>query len=262
MYIEQLFSVSNKTIVITGAGSGLGQHCVELFSKLGSNVAYIDINLNGLNETESKISQYKNKTLKIQTDVTDETAVKNAIDKIINTFNKIDVLINCAAIIDYVPMMKVTREIWDKTYNVDLLGTWFMCKAVAATMIEKKVAGSIINLASSLCHRTQIDLIPYNSIKAAIAHMTRSMGLELVDHHIRVNALAPGFIKTKMVEDFLKTDDGKKSLNNVPFKRAANLSEIEGIILLLASDASSYMSGSVIMIDGGLAFNGIPIAKS
>ncbi|HLD17041.1 MAG TPA: SDR family oxidoreductase [Coxiellaceae bacterium] len=258
-YLDTLFSVANKTIFITGAGSGLAQHCAVLFAKLGSHVVFVDINQDGLNETEEQIKPYSSNYLKLKLDVTDEQAVQNAVAAAIKTFGQIDILLNCAAVIDYVPWNQVTENEWNRNYKVDLLGSWFTCKAVAESMIAKKIPGSIINIASSLCHRTQKDLIPYNTVKAAVAHMTRSLGLELTPYNIRVNALAPGFMKTKMVEEFLKTQNGEKAVKSVPFKRAANLTEIEGVILLLASNASSYMSGSVIRIDGGLSFNEIVI---
>lgn len=260
-YIDDLFSVTDKSVVITGAGSGLGQHCTQLFSELGCDVAYLDINKTGLAETEKSINHFDNNQLQIHLDVTGEKEVQQAVAAAVKDFGKIDILINCAAIIDYSPMMQVTKDIWDKTYQVDLLGSWFMCKAVAKSMIDNNIEGSIINMSSSLFHRTQKDLIPYNSIKAAVAHMTRSMALELTPYNIRVNALAPGFMKTKMVAEFLETEDGKKAVKSVPFNRAAELREIEGVMVLLASNASSYMTGSIIMIDGGLAFNHIEIPK-
>ncbi|CAM2754023.1 acetyoacetyl CoA reductase [Legionella steigerwaltii] len=261
LYLEKLFSVEDKSVLITGAASGLGQHCSALFARLGSKVAYADINSKGLNETESVIKTSKHHPIKLHLDITDEKKVEQAVVQVTETFGCIDVLINCAAVIDYRPFMEVTQSIWNKTFQVDLLGTWIVSKAVATSMINKKVAGSIINLSSSLYHRTQKDLIPYNSIKAAIAHMTKSMGLELLEHNIRVNAVAPGFMKTKMVAEFLKTEDGKKAIKSVPYKRAAELEELDGCILLLASNASSYMSGTIIKVDGGLAFNHIEISN-
>ncbi len=260
-YYQTLFNVQDKVVFITGAGSGLGQHCAQLFAKLGATIIYADINTQGLQQTTNFINQHSCQSLALTLDVTSESAVKQAVSQIVAKYDHIDVLLNCAAIIDYLPFNEVTQEIWDRTYQVDLLGSWFCAKAVAQSMIEKNIAGSIINMASSLCHRTQKDLIPYNSIKAAVAHMTKSLGLELVSYNIRVNALAPGFMLTNMVEEFLKTDDGKKAVKTVPMQRAAKLQEIEGVILLLASQASSYMSGATIQIDGGLSFNHIEIPE-
>lgn len=257
-YIENLFSVKEKVVFITGAGSGLGQHCAALFSKLGSNVAYSDINLQSLEETELLLEN-KQQHLKLQLDIREESKVQDAIAKTIKKFGHVDILINSAAVIDYAPWTEVTTAIWNKTYETDLLGSWLVSKAVATTMVKQKIKGTIINISSSLYCRTQKDLIPYNSIKAAVAHMTRSLGLELTPYNIRVNAIAPGFMKTKMVADFLQTADGKRAIKSVPLQRAADLKEIEGLILLLASDASSYMSGSIIKMDGGLAFNHIEI---
>lgn len=258
-HLEQIFSIKGKTAFITGAGSGLGQHTAILFAKLGAQVVITDVNEQGLQETATAIEAASGQVLSLVMDVRRQESVKTCVAQAVEHFDHIDIVLNCAAVIYYEPFLATSQENWDQNYEVDLRGSWFVCREIAEHMMQRNIKGSMINLASSLCHRTQKDLTPYNAIKAGVAHMSRSMALELMEHGIRVNAVAPGFIATNMVKAFLETDDGKKAVTSVPMKRAADLSELEGLMVFLASNASSYMSGSLLMIDGGLAYNEILI---
>ncbi len=135
---------------------------------------------------------------------------------------------------------------------MNVKGTWLMCQGVARHMIQEGIKGSITNISSADSHRTQKDMTPYCATKAAINHLTRSFSYEMAPYGIRVNAIAPGGMLTSMVKNFLQTPDGQNAVWTVPFRRFADLDELDGALLLLASKASSYMTGSVITVVCGL----------
>lgn len=258
-FIENLFSLKNKVAIITGAASGIGQHAALIYAQAGAQVVIVDINVAGLNQTAQNLKALGFDAIVQAIDITNEDQVNGAVTETIKKFGHIDILLNCAAIIKYQSFLSIELQDWQNTFNVDLIGTWLMAKTVINHMIEKKITGSIINIASSLAYRTQKDLVVYNTIKAGVAHFTKTMGAELVEHNIRINAIAPGFTLTNMIKEFLASDDGKHAIQSVPFKRAAELDELNGVLLLLASNASSYISGTLIKVDGGLAFDSIEI---
>jgi len=154
-------------------------------------------------------------------------------------------------------VLDVTEQEWDRLVAVNLKGIWLMSQAVARHMVEQRITGSIINISSADSHRAQKNLTPYAATKAAVNHLTRNMSYELAKHGVRINVLAPGGMLTNMVKDFLKTPDGQAAVWTVPFKRFAELHELDGPLLLLASQASSYMTGSVLTVDGGLSCNAL-----
>jgi 3-oxoacyl-[acyl-carrier protein] reductase len=151
--------------------------------------------------------------------------------------------------------LEVPEEEFDRVFAVNVKGTWLVAQAVARHMVDRGIRGSIITISSADSHRTQKNLAPYCGTKAAVNHLTRILAAELAPHGVRVNVLAPGGMLTPMVEQFLHTPDGQAAVWAVPFKRFAELTELDGPLLLPASDASSYMTGSVLTADGGLSCN-------
>ena len=166
---------------------------------------------------------------------------------------RLHILVNCAGLAYWRPMLELSEEDWDDTFDTNLKGSWLTAQRVAKHMIEHQIKGSIINVSSATSTGAQKDLTHYSTSKAGVDHLTRNMSYELAPYGIRVNTFGPGGFKTAMVKEFLKTPNGQKAQNCVPVKRFADLHEVDGPILLLASDASSYMTGSRVAVDGGLS---------
>jgi 3-oxoacyl-[acyl-carrier protein] reductase len=167
------------------------------------------------------------------------------------------VLVNSAGILSADnPMFEVQASDWDAVMNVNLKATWQVSKFVADYMIQNKTAGRIVNISSSLGGRSQLKRIDYATSKAGVEHLTRNMAMELVKSNIRVNCLAPRWLATPMVQDILNGPQGPHWRKAIPMGRAANPEELTGSLLLLASKASSYMTGSVLLVDDGYAYRG------
>lgn len=258
-YLQSLFSLAEKNCIVTGAASGLGQHCAEVLAKAGANLALVDINIEGLNNTKQQLEKYAGLVNVQNIDLADSKQIQAGVTEIAKIFSRIDVLINCAGLVVFKSTFEQTEADWDSVFDVNIKGMWLMSQAVANCMIKNKVKGNIINISSATSTRPQKNLTPYGASKAAVNHFTKSFANEMLPYNIRVNALAPGGMLTKMVEEFLKTEDGKNAVWSVPCKRFAELNELDGALLFMASNnASSYMTGSVLHIDGGLSINLIP----
>lgn len=256
-FLEPLFSLSGRHAVVTGAASGLGRQCAVTLAKAGASVTLIDIDKPGLAETAKIIQGAGGTAQELAIDVTQHDQIVHGVAQAITELGPIHILVNSAGIAIWKAVLDVTEQEWDRLVAVNLKGIWLISQAVARHMVEQRIAGSIINISSADSHRAQKNLTPYAATKAAVNHLTRNMSYELAKHGVRVNVLAPGGMLTNMVKDFLKTPDGQAAVWTVPFKRFAELHELDGPLLLLASQASSYMTGSVLTVDGGLSCNAL-----
>lgn len=256
--IEELFSLRNKTIIVTGAGSGLGREFVQGLAQAKANVVLLDVQKDNIDKIAQEADPEKKMLLPVFCDVTCSQDIEKAIEQIDQKFGRIDVLINCAAILGSdKTMLEVEEKEWDKVLNVNLKGTWLMSKHVALYMISRQIRGKIIHISSILGKRSQLKRIHYASSKAAVEHLTRNMAMELIEYGILVNCMAPGWTETEMVKTFLEGEQGEKWRETIPMHRAANPKELLGVLIMLASEASSYMTGTIIPIDGGYSYLGI-----
>ncbi|MBA3535382.1 MAG: SDR family oxidoreductase [Tatlockia sp.] len=254
-YLKQ-FSLENQVAIVTGACGGLGQEVVKVLVDAGAKVVLADINQLTLETMFSKIDSTK-KLLSV-CDVRDKNTIKNLIEDTDKKFSRIDILVNCAGILGSDNFLFDTTESeWDSVLQVNLKGTWLMSTEVARYMVKHSIEGKIITISSSLGYRAQLKRIAYASSKAAVEHLTRNMAMELAEQGIRVNCLAPGWMETPMVKTFLEGAEGAKWQKTIPMRRAAKPQELSGALLLLASEASSYMTGVVLRVDGGYAISGI-----
>ncbi|MBA3535959.1 MAG: SDR family oxidoreductase [Tatlockia sp.] len=254
-YVKQ-FSLKNQVAIVTGACGGLGQEVVKVLVSAGAKVVLADVDQSNLESLFSKIDWSK-KYLSV-CDVTDKNTVRKLIEETHKKFSRIDILVNCAGILGSDNFLFDTPESeWDKVLEVNLKGTWLMSTEVARYMIQHAIQGKLITISSSLGYRAQLKRIAYASSKAAVEHLTRNMAMELADQGIRVNCLAPGWMETPMVKTFLDGAEGEKWRKTIPMRRAAKPQELSGALLLLASEASSYMTGVVLRVDGGYAYCGI-----
>lgn len=260
-WIDQ-FSLKNQVAIVTGAVGGLGRELVAILIDAGAKVVLADTDESKLNELSAQLDRSSGSILAQVCDVTQPDDLLRLIHNTDQRFKSIDVLVNCAGVLGSDSLLfGVTENEWDSVLSVNLKGTWMAATAVCRYMVERHIEGRIINISSSLGYRSQLKRIPYAASKAAVEHLTRNMAMELVEHKIRVNCLAPGWMSTPMVREILDGPEGAKWRRAIPMGRAAEPSELTGALLLLASRASSYMTGTVLRVDGGYSYCGIELEE-
>jgi len=239
-----MFNLKNKVAVITGSSGGLGEAMAFALSEQGAKIAIFDIKEN---EGKKVAKNLKAKFYKV--DISKEEEIKKAINNIKKDFGKIDILINNAGIFYQAPINSTTKEDWEKTMSINVTGYFLMAKYCFPLMNK---GSKIINIASVAGHHAFANSAVYNTSKGAVIQLTKSMAIEYASKNINVNAICPGFFLTPMTKNLAK-DKGTLSLikNSVLLKRAGKAKEIGGLAVYLSSDECSYMTGSIITIDGG-----------
>lgn len=250
----ELFSLKGKVAFVTGASSGLGRHFALTLAKAGADVVVAARRLEQLKALASEIEALGQKAFPVKLDVTHSENIKDAIEGALSVMGKIDILVNSAGNPQYRKnSLEYTEEEWDSLIDTHLKGSWLVSQAVAKKMISQQTKGSIINISSALGQHSRKNALVYSVAKAGVSQMTRALALDLAEHHIRVNAIAPGWFVTDFNREILDTEVGRQIKSRIPVARTGELQELEGPLLLLASEASSYITGSILNIDGGYA---------
>jgi len=246
-----MLSLTGKTALVTGASSGLGAHFARVLAGAGAAVALGARRLDRLRQLEAEIRSAGGSAWAVELDVTDQASVARAFDAAQAAAGPVTVLINNAGVPSGSFFVKTSEEEWRDVMAVNLDGVFRVGREAARRMIANSTGGSIVNIASILGFGAIRSLSAYAASKAAVVSLTRSMALEMARERIRVNAIAPGYFSTEINADFLASEAGRRLLSRVPMGRAGNLAELDGPLLLLASDAGAFMTGSVITVDGG-----------
>ena len=247
-----IFDLSGKVALITGASSGLGRHFSKTLSEAGATVILSARRMDNLVELQKEI---KGDSHSIPLDVTSNESVQNLFVEIKNEFGSADILVNNAGVNDTRKFKDLDEKSWNYVLETNLNGAFRVAKSFTDLLLEQKKPGSVINIASILGLRVGLNLTSYAAAKAGLVQLTKSMALELARSGIRVNAIAPGYILTEINDDFFKTEEGQSYIKSIPMSRLGLESELDGLLLLLASDASSFMTGSIIPVDGGHLVN-------
>ena len=240
-----------KVVLVTGGSRGIGKEVAMKFAKEGYNV--VTNYVSDKTDKEGLKKEFENnnvKALVLKADVSKTEDVENLVKQAIDTFGKIDVLVNNAGITRDNLLMRMPEEDFDKVIETNLKGTFLVTKAVTKYMMKKR-QGSIINLSSVVGVAGNAGQSNYSASKAGIIGFTKSIAKELASRNIRANAVAPGFIETDMT-DVLKEDVKEHIYNQIPLKRMGTAKEVAELIYFLGSDNSSYITGQVINIDGGM----------
>ena len=253
--MSDLFDVSQETILVTGASQGLGRQFARVLAGHGAAVVLAARQIEKLRSLEAEIKAKGGRAAAVQMDVTDTAGIARALDVAEAALGPVTVLINNAGIAIEKLSTEQTEADWDAVINANLKGAYFLATEMARRMIARKQHGNIVNIASVLGLSVMKFLSPYTISKAGIIQATKAMALELAANNIRVNALAPGYIDTEMNHDFWATPAGEKLTKRIPQRRVGAESDLDGAILLLASQASRYMTGTVVTVDGGFLLN-------
>lgn len=249
---DDIFSLEGRNALVTGASSGLGRHFAKVLARAGARVAIAARRTDRLDEVKRDIEAAGGVAAAVALDVTDPASVQRAFAEAQAALGPISVLVNNAGIATPSYFLTMTEEEWRSVLSVNLDGVFRVAQEAARRMKANGTGGSIVNIASVLGLGVIKTLAHYSASKAGVIHMTKAVAYELARDNIRVNAIAPGYCETEMNGAFFQTDAGKRLVARVPMERLGRLSELDGPLLLLASDAGSFMTGTVITVDGGL----------
>ena len=242
--------LDGKKALVTGAARGIGRAIAEKLAAEGADVVACDLNRDWLAETEQAVKALGRKVLTLATDVSQATSVQQTVDEALKAFGRLDILINNAGITRDGFLVRMSEEDWDQVLAVNLKGTFLFTKAVSRGMMKQKF-GVIVNLASIIGLIGNAGQCNYAASKAGVIALTKSAARELASRNIRINAVAPGFIETKMTAA-LPEAVRAKMLEAIPMARFGLPDDVANVVLFLASPASAYMTGQVLSISGGM----------
>ena len=260
MKVKDMFDLSGKTAVITGGGRGIGEFIAEGLAEAGANIVLASRKIDACEKAGKKLSEENGvKYLAVKCDTGKEDDIKNLVDAAVKEFGKIDILVNNAGITWGAPTLEYPLDAWDKVFNVNVRGVW-MLSQMASKIMKDNGGGKIINISSIFGSRGSIEIahpaVAYNSSKAAIEVLTKNLAVKLAPHKIYVNCIAPGFFHTDMMDYVFKP--GMENMLNamlgvIPLYKTGSADDIKGLAVYLASQASDFMTGAVIPLDGGMA---------
>lgn len=252
-----LFDLAGEVALVTGASSGLGARFAEVLADNGARVILAARRTDRLEALHRKIADAGGAALPVAMDVTDRQSIAAAFDAAEQSFGTVSVLINNAGIAMQQKVLEQTPAAWRSMLDTNLDGVWFCAQEGARRMVAAGREGSIVNIASILGLGVAKTLSAYAVAKAGVIQLTRAMALELAGKSVRVNAIAPGYVLTEINEAYFASAAGKAMIGHIPIGRIGAPEDLDGVLLLLASRASRFMTGSIIVIDGG---HGLAIA--
>lgn len=241
------WNLSGRTALVTGASSGLGAHFAKILAGAGAHVIIAARRQEALATVAEEIGAAGGHCTTVALDVADPASIAALAPQ----FDPVDILVNNAGIAREAPALDQSEADWDAVIDTNLKGMFLMTQACARAMKARRQGGSIINIASILGLRQASHVLPYAVSKAGVIQLTKTLGLELARFGIRVNAIAPGYFDTEINSGFWDGEAGQAMLRRIPQRRLGRLEDLDGPLLLLASDASAYMTGSVLTVDGG-----------
>ena len=245
-----MLDLKNKVAMITGAAQGIGRACAESFARAGAHLFLVDIDRDLIQKTAKEFSDSGFDCLALEVDISSLNQVEEAVGKALDKFKKIDILINNAGITRDALLLRMKEEDWDKVLTVNLKGVFNCTKVVSRAMVKQRT-GAIVNIASVIGQIGNAGQANYAASKAGVIGFAKSVARELAARQITVNAIAPGFIKTRMTES-LSEEVKNKMLERIPLGRFAEPEEVAGLAVFLAGSSARYITGQVFRVDGGM----------
>jgi NAD(P)-dependent dehydrogenase (short-subunit alcohol dehydrogenase family) len=244
------FDLTGRVALVTGASKGLGRATAAALAHAGADVALASRTRADLEEAAEEILRTGRRALVVPADVADEASIAAMTQTVIESFGRIDILVNNAGIEGQGAIVDMPAERWDTITAVNLRGPMLCCKHVGPHMIARR-SGKVINMASVFATRVARYMGAYAATKAALVQLTRTLALEWMRDNVQVNALCPGYIRTPMNQDWFETDQGKRFIEKLPIGRIGEPYELQAAAVFLASDATSYITGTTLYVDGG-----------
>lgn len=255
-FAEDLFDLSGQVALVTGASSGLGWRMAEVLAAQGAKVVVGARRTERLAELVKAIEAGGGTARAVHLDVTDRASIRAAFDEAEMVFGPVAILINNAGIAAQQRVLEQSAETWRSVLETNLDAVWYCAQEGARRMVAADVEGSIINISSLLGLGVSRTLSAYAVAKAGVVQLTRAMALELADKGVRVNAIAPGYLLTDINRGYFESPAGQRMIEKIPMKRIGDPCDLDGTVLLLAGRASRFMTGAVLVIDGG---QGLPV---
>ncbi|MDS0299419.1 SDR family oxidoreductase [Halogeometricum sp. S1BR25-6] len=245
-------ATDERTAIVTGSSRGIGKHVAKRFAADGANVVVCSRSLADCEAVAAEIEDDGGSAHAVEVDVSEKPSVENLIEEAVDRFGRLDVMVNNAGINIRGPAEDVTPEEWQQVLDVNLTGVFFCAQAAGKRMIEQGDGGSIVNISSMMGSMGQQDRTPYNTTKGGVNNLTRCLAVEWAEHDIQVNALAPGYIETEMVEQAQEDADFDREdvRNRTPLDRFGTLDEVANCVSFLASN-DNFVTGEVLTADGG-----------
>lgn len=254
--MADLFDLHGRHALVTGASSGLGRHFAGTLARAGARVSLAARRAEALADTVAAVEAGGGQALAIVMDVTERASVAAAFAAAEARFGRVDILVNNAGIAAPAAALDLAEADWDAVLDTNLKGV-FLAAQEGARRMAATGGGSIVNIASILGLRVTGGVSAYAASKAGVVQLTKSLALEWARHGIRVNAIAPGYVETEMNAEFFASDAGRAMIRRVPQRRLGRAQDLDGALLLLASEAGAYMTGSVVAVDGGHLVSGL-----
>lgn len=245
-------NLEGKVAIVTGGAQGIGKGIVERYVKENAKVAIFDIDKDMLEATEAEMKSMGGDVITFTVDVLSKEQIFNAVNAVADKWGHIDILVNDAGICPWADFLEIPEEDWDKVMGINLKGYFLMSQAVGRIMSKQKDGGSIIHMSSVNGLASEAQIAHYNVSKGGINMLTMSMALELAKYNIRVNAICPGFIDTRLNRSDIENEEWlKEYLKTIPMGRVGKPSDIASAAFFLASDDSAYITGHLLVVDGG-----------
>jgi NAD(P)-dependent dehydrogenase (short-subunit alcohol dehydrogenase family) len=252
MKVQDMFSLKGKVAVVTGGSSGLGVTFARALAEVGANIVLAARRLDKLDEVGNDLSRLGVKVKSVQCDVSKQDEVQSLVDETLKTFGRLDIMVNNAGVAAMSPATEIAIEEWNRVVSVNLTGT-FLCARTAARQMMKRGGGKIVNIASIYGAVGDVfPASPYYATKGAVINLTRDLAVEWAPFKINVNAIAPGFFPSEMTEGIFQDPHYLEYINKqTPLGRTGDPDDLKGAIVFLASQASDYVTGQTIFVDGG-----------
>lgn len=251
MKASRLFDLTGRVALVTGASSGLGTQFAKVLAENGAAVAVVARRADRLDAVKAQIEKAGGRAVAIEADVLDRAAMVRAFDAAEKAFGTVTVLVNNAGIAHTDRALDVTEELWRRVIATDLNAVFFWAQEAARRMLAAETPGAIISIASVLAFGASKGVVAYATAKAGVVQLTKALAVEFAAKNIRVNALAPGWFVTEINDEFLHSEMGDKIKRSIPLGDFGADGDLDGALLLLASDAGRFMTGATIVVDGG-----------
>jgi NAD(P)-dependent dehydrogenase (short-subunit alcohol dehydrogenase family) len=252
-----LFDLTGRCAVVIGGTSGLGKSIALGLATAGADVIAVSRRAEEVGLMAGEIEALGRRTLRLTADVRDRASIAALHDEVRSKFDRVDILVNSAGMTLRVPTLECSEEDWSKILDTNLTGTLRTCQIFGRTMVEQRY-GRIVNIASLATLVAFRDVAAYGASKAAVGALTKSLAVEFAPHGVTVNAIAPGIFPTPLNDELVSnTDRGREQLMRTPMNRFGRLDEVAGGAIYLASDAASFVTGEILVIDGGYLASGV-----